>query len=109
MISILKSQADLYLKCTDKKYLFVDFELYALKNPCLDTLKENECKLFEVYMFMTETIYRKLEAKAKSKQDEQKIQRKELDTITEAECEASILESGRTLISERTINEPDTP
>lgn len=66
LISIVKSQADLFLKCTDKKYLFVDFELYALKNQCLDSLNENECKLFEVYMFMSESVYKKLEAKAKS-------------------------------------------
>ena len=62
IISILKSQSELYLGCTDKKYLFVDFELYALRNPCLDSLKESECKLFDVYMFMTELVYKRLES-----------------------------------------------
>ena len=60
-------------------------------------------------MFMTELAYQRLEAKAKNKEDEQKIKVKELDTITEAADEASILESGRTLFSGRTLNEPDTP
>lgn len=58
---------------------------------------------------MTELAYQRLEAKAKNKEDEQKIKVKELDTITEAADEASILESGRTLFSGRTLNEPDTP